>query len=100
MRRVLLTFVAGAALLLMATPVFGSEPPVTRHLHILTTPNGTSHAIARGLTFHAPCTAFLNFHEIVHETVFGTPATGALKNPNGPLAAQPQPALGACTPDP
>jgi len=98
MRRVVLTFLATAALLMMAVPAFGSEPPVTRHLHLLTTPNGKTHAIAGGLTFHAPCTAFLNFHEIVHETVFGT--SGALKNPNGPLVAELHPELGTCTPDP
>jgi hypothetical protein len=50
------------------------------------------------VTFHAPCTAFLNFHEIVHETVFGTPGTGTLKNPNGPLRGVAQPQLGTCTP--
>jgi hypothetical protein len=99
MRRVLLTCLAAAALLMMAIPAFGSEAPVIRHLHVLTAPNGKSHAIAGGLTFHAPCTAFLNFHETVHETVFGTTGTGTLKNPNGPLTAVPQPQLGSCTPD-
>jgi hypothetical protein len=67
---------------------------VPRHTHTLTTPNGESHVIARGVTFHAPCEAFLNFHEIVHTTVFGTPATGVQKNPNGPLV--PGFAPGAC----
>jgi hypothetical protein len=97
MRRLLLTCLAVAALLMMAVPASGSEV-VPRHLHLLTTPNGTTHTIARGLTFHAPCTAFLNFHEMVHETVFGTPATGALKNPNGPLV--PELVGGSCTLDP
>jgi len=54
----------------------------------------------RATSTTSPCTAFLNFHEIVHETVFGTPATGALKNPNGPLVGAPHPELGTCTPDP
>ena len=96
----LLCLVAMTAFMVVSGPAFADEPPVTRHLHLLTTPNDETHAIAGGLTFHAPCTAFLNFHEIVHETVFGTPGTGALKNPNGPLTAQPHPELGTCTPDP
>jgi hypothetical protein len=100
MRRVLLTCLAVATLMMVASPAKAEEAPVTRHLHLLTTPNGDTHAIAGGLTFHAPCTAFLNFHEIVHETVFGTPGTGALKNPNGPLAGELHPELGTCTPDP
>jgi hypothetical protein len=97
MRRLVLTCLAVAALLTMAVPAFGNEV-VPRHLHLLTTPNGDTHAIAAGLTFQAPCTAFLNFHEIVHETVFGTPGTGALRNPNGPLV--PLPVGGSCTLDP
>ena len=100
MRKIILACLMVAGLSMGAGPAFASEPPVPRHLHLLTTPNGESHAIAGGLTFHAPCTAFLNFHEVVHETVFGTPATGALKNPNGPLGAEPHPELGSCTPDP
>ena len=98
MRKLLSACFAVTALLLTTSPAFADEAPVTRHLHILTTPNGDSHAIAQGVTFHAPCTAFLNFHEIVHETVFGTPTTGALKNPNGPLRGVAQPQLGTCTP--
>ena len=100
MRRALLVCLAAFTLVMVAGPAYADEAPVPRHLHLLTTPNGDTHAIAYGLTFHAPCTAFLNFHEIVHETVFGTPATGALKNPNGPLAGQLEPQLGTCTPDP
>jgi hypothetical protein len=96
MRRLVLTCLAAAALLMMAVPAFGSET-VPRHFHQLTTPGGT-HVIAGGLTANAPCTAFLNFHEIVHETVFGTPGTGTLTNPNGPLV--PLPATGSCTLDP
>jgi hypothetical protein len=98
MRKVLLGLVAALALMTISTPALADEAPVTRHLHFLTTPNGDTHAIARGLTFEAPCVAFLNFHEIVHETVFGTPGTGALRNPNGPLTAQLEPQLGTCTP--
>jgi hypothetical protein len=100
MRRVVLVCLAAATLVMVSAPAFADEPPVTRHLHLLTTPNGETHAIAGGVTFHAPCTAFLNLHEIVHETVFGTAGTGALKNPNGPLAAVLHPELGTCTPDP
>ena len=100
MRRTLLACLMAALLLTVSGTALGSEPPVTRHLHWLTTPSGKSHVIARGVTYHAPCVAFLNLHEIVHETVFGTPSTGALKNPNGPLVPQPLPALGTCTPDP
>jgi hypothetical protein len=95
MRRLVL--ICLAAVLMMAVPAFGSET-VPRHFHVLTTPNGKTHTIAGGLTLQAPCTAFLNFHEIVHETVFGTPGTGALKNPNGPLV--PASAPGFCTLDP
>ena len=100
MRTVLLICLTAAVLLVTALPASADEAPVTRHVHILTTPNGASQTIATGLTFNAPCTAFLNFREIVHETVFGTPGTGALKNPNGPLTAEPHPELGTCTPDP
>jgi hypothetical protein len=100
MRRAWVIFIAVVVVLMLAGPALASEAPVTRHLHTLTTPNGDTHTIAYGLTFHAPCVAFLNFHEIVHETVFGTPATGALKNPNGPLVPVPEPQLGTCTPDP
>ena len=94
MRRLLALFLA-VALAAMTGPV--AADTVTRHVHLLTTPSGKTHAIARGVTYHAPCVAFLNFHEIVHETVFGTPKTGALKNPNGPLVGQPHPELGSCT---
>jgi hypothetical protein len=100
MRRGLFACLLVVTLVMVSGPAFATEAPVTRHLHMLTTPNGDTHAIAGGLTFHAPCTAFLNFHEIVHETVFGTPGTGALKNPNGPLVGVPHPELGTCTPDP
>jgi hypothetical protein len=100
MRRALFALGVALAVLMMSGPALADEAPVTRHLHQLTTPNGDTHAIAYGVTFHAPCVAFLNFHEIVHETVFGTPGTGALKNPNGPLVGVPQPQLGTCTPDP
>jgi hypothetical protein len=96
-RRLLALFLTATALCLSAAPV-AAQTPVPRHLHFLTTPSGNTHAIAGGLTFHAPCVAFLNFHEIVHNTVFGTGGTGTLKNPNGPLAAQVQPQLGSCTP--
>jgi hypothetical protein len=91
---------AAGTIMMVSAPAFAEEPPVPRHLHELTTPNGDTHAIAEGVTFHAPCTAFLNFHEIVHETVFGTPVTGDLKNPNGPLVGVLEPQEGTCTPDP
>ena len=85
------------AMLVAATTLSVLAPgalAVPRHTHTLTTPNGGSHVIASGVTLQAPCTAFLNFHEIVHSTVFGTPATGALKNPLGPLV--PTGAPGTC----
>jgi hypothetical protein len=50
---------------------------VPRHVHSITTPAGT-HEFAGGVSFHAPCTAFLNLHENVHLAVF---ASGT--NPNG-----------------
>ena len=99
MRRVLVVCLAAATLMMASAPAYADEEPVPRHVHLLTTPNGETHAIAGGLTFHAPCVAFLNFHEIVHENVFGTPATGTLINPNGPLLAELHPELGTCTPD-
>jgi hypothetical protein len=99
MRRAWFIFIVALVVGMLAAPALASEAPVTRHLHMLTTPNGDSHAIAYGVTFHAPCVAFLNLHEIVHETVFGTPGTGALKNPNGPLVPIPESQLGTCTPD-
>lgn len=97
MRRLIPLALALAASFATAAPV-AAQTPVPRHLHFLTTPSGATHAIAQGLTYEAPCVAFLNFHEIVHTTVFGTPATGTQKNPNGPLAAEVIPELGTCTP--
>jgi hypothetical protein len=94
MRKAIGALIFAGMLVLPVMPAHAQEV-VPRHLHQLTTPNGTTHAIARGLTFNAPCTAFLNFHEIVHETVFGTGGTGTLKNPNGPLGAVIQ--TGTCT---
>jgi hypothetical protein len=93
MRKLIGALIFAGMLVLPAVPAQAQEI-VPRHVHQLTTPNGTTHAIAGGLTSNAPCTAFLNFHEIVHETVFGTPGTGTLKNPNGPLTAAP--ATGSC----
>jgi hypothetical protein len=93
MRRVLIILGLLALLILPGAPA-GAVP---RHLHILTTPNGKSHSIARGVTFEAPCVAFLNLHENVHEAVFGTTGTGTLKNPNGPLTTVSEP--GTCTGD-
>lgn len=58
----------------------GAARAFPQHLHCITTPNGTVHAIAGGVTFHAPHdTAFHNLHSNVHLGAFA-------KNPI-PLAA-------------
>jgi hypothetical protein len=49
---------------------------VPRHVHSVTTPGGTQE-IGGGVSFEAPCVAFLNLHENVHLAVF---ASGT--NPN------------------
>jgi hypothetical protein len=73
MRRLIVSAFAIAALLIPAA----SANAVQRHVHSLHTPNGKSHPIASGVSLHAPCTAFLNFHNNVHLGVFA-----AGKNPN------------------
>ena len=65
MRQFLVFLMVVATFALVAAPASA----VTRHVHLLTTPGGT-HAIAGGVSNHAPCTAFLNFHEGVHVGVF------------------------------
>jgi hypothetical protein len=73
MRRVALLLVVAAVLGLSAT----SANAVPRHVHNLATSSGQSHPIAGGVSLHAPCTAFLNFHNNVHLDVFA-----AGKNPH------------------
>ena len=65
MRHFLVLLIAVATFALLAAPAYA----VQRHIHSLTTPGGT-HAIASGVSEHAPCTAFLNLHENVHVGVF------------------------------
>ena len=72
MRRLIVSALAIAALLINAA----SASAVQRHVHSINTPGG-SHPIAGGVSLHAPCTAFLNFHNNVHLGVFA-----AGKNPN------------------
>jgi hypothetical protein len=86
-KRLLLVVAVAGGLVVGVSPA-GAVP---RHVHMLTTPNDETHAIAGGVTFHAPCQAFLNFHEIVHTTVFGISTTQ--KNPLGPLGAVGAPGL-------
>jgi hypothetical protein len=74
MRRLIVSALAVAALLI---PAASANAQVQRHVHNLETPNGETHSIAGGVTFHAPCTAFLDFHNNVHLAVF---ASG--KNPH------------------
>lgn len=66
MRRLALIFVIVGALGLMAAPANA----VPRHVHELTTSSGKTHSVAGGVSEHAPCTAFLNFHNNVHLDVF------------------------------
>jgi len=75
MRRLILATLAVAALLIPAASASGVE----RHVHMLTTQSGNIHPIAGGVTSHAPCTAFLNFHNNVHLGVFADPTS---PNPN------------------
>jgi hypothetical protein len=52
---------------------FGQVPAsaVPTHLHCMTNASGNTHAIARGITLHAPHdTAFHNFHNNVHLGAF------------------------------
>jgi hypothetical protein len=73
MRRLIVSALAIAALLI---PAASANAVVQRHVHSINTPGG-SHPIAGGVSLHAPCTAFLNFHNNVHLGVFA-----AGKNPN------------------
>jgi hypothetical protein len=82
--------------LLVASAVIGAlgavspahaQDPVPRHFHLLTTPSGETHTIAKGLTTNAPCGAFLNFHGFVHTEVFGAVGGPEGMNPLGPLGA-------------
>lgn len=65
MRQFLVFLVVAATFAFVVAPASA----VTRHVHFLTTPGGT-HAVAAGVSEHAPCTAFLNLHEGVHLSVF------------------------------
>ena len=84
MRRLLVASVAAAAFAAMAGQASAQIP---RHFHPLETPSGKTHLLAPGVTTHASCQGFLNFHENVHHGVFGStfpfPVEG--KHPLGPL---------------
>ena len=75
-----------AALAVSAAPASAQLP---RHTHPLTTPSGNTHVIARGVSHHAPCEAFLRFHFNVHRGVFGVSGAGPNdvegKHPLGPI---------------
>jgi hypothetical protein len=63
MRKLFVAVLASGGFALAATPAVA----VPEHQHCLTTPNGESHEIARGVQEHAPHdTAFHNFHKHVH----------------------------------
>jgi|SRR5919109_2380331 hypothetical protein len=87
MRRLVGVVGAAAALAVGATPAYGQGLP--RHTHPLTTPSGDAHLIARGVSSHAPCTAFVQFHFNVHRGVFGVSEAGPNnvegKHPLGPI---------------
>ena len=92
MRRLLLSLVVVAAAVGVTSgaafahaPGFG--PPL--HLHCFTSASGNTHAIARGVTYHAAHGAFDNFHFNVHRGVFGVTGAGPNdvvgKHPLGPI---------------
>ncbi len=84
LRRTIAAMGATALLLAALAGQALAHPPPT-HLHCLTTPNGDTHSIGRGVTLHANHeTAFHNFHALVHLGPFH-PITGA--NPLAPLSA-------------
>ena len=74
MRKHFCGIAAVAALTLGASAAAAHGPPT--HLHCLTTPNGNTHAIAPGVTEHAPHDAFVTFHINVHRGVFGVTGAG------------------------
>jgi len=69
--RILRLFVVVTAFLgLLVIPAAGAQA-VPQHLHCVTTPNGNTHSIARGVTFMAPNDPALeNFHQHVHLGAF------------------------------
>jgi hypothetical protein len=85
MRQFLVGVLAVAAFAVASGLALAHPPP--NHLHCLTTPSGKTHAIAPGVTLHAPHeTAFHNFHQNVHREVFGVVEIGlAGKHPLGPI---------------
>ena len=73
MRKLIVGFVAAAALAVAGSAAAHGPPP---HLHCITTPSGNTHAIAPGVTFHAAHEAFFQFHTNVHRGVFGVTGAG------------------------
>ena len=71
-RRTLVAMAATAALLAGLTgQAMGHPPGPGQHLHCLSTPNGETHSIARGVTLMAPHEpAFHNLHDNVHLGAF------------------------------
>jgi hypothetical protein len=57
----------GLVVALAAASPAGAQVP--RHVHSVTTPGGP-HEIGRGVSFNAPCVAFLNLHQNVHLGAF------------------------------
>ena len=98
MRKVLVGLFVAAALS-VGTGSALAHPPL--HWHCLTTPNGESHLIARGVSEHAEHRALENFHFNVHRAVFGVTGTPggmfdvAGKHPLGPVYFAPQPSCPA-----
>jgi hypothetical protein len=64
-------------MLVLALAAASPAGAVPRHVHSITTSGGT-HEFGGGVSFHAPCVAFLNLHENVHLAVF---ASGDNPNP-------------------
>ena len=80
-------FVTAVATLALAAAPANAQLP--RHEHPLGTPGGATPVLAQGVSYHAPCNAFVNFHFNVHRAVFGVTGAGPNdvegKHPLGPI---------------
>ena len=86
MRKRVGILVALAAFALAAAPAQAQLP---RHEHPLQTPGNATPVLAPGVSYNAPCNAFVNFHFNVHRGVFGVSGAGPNdvegKHPLGPI---------------
>jgi hypothetical protein len=87
-RRLSVALAIGAGVLIMSASPSGAVP---EHLHCVTTPGGT-HAIAGGVTNHAPHdTAFHNLHGNVHLGAFATNPIDIAVDSTQPYTCPPSP---------